>query len=316
MFAEPDDLDLERLAAVVADDWSRAFVSLTYQPVGFGTHHYLGLDTNGDRWFVNVDELAAKSWLASTPDAAFDALDRSLRTAMALADAGLEFVHAPVERKDGGVVARLGNRFAVSLFEFVDGSSNEWGEYTSDDERLLVAEAVARIHSATDLVPRDIPRRVTFEIPDRAEFFDSLERLDAPWTGGPYSEPMRDLLRAKGPAIRGLFDTYDGLVRQVGARRSPWVVTHGEPHAANVMRPASGGILLIDWDTAAVAPAERDLWMVDPGSAEADPAAIELYRMLWALSEITGYTATFRGPHADDANTRAAWEGLKEYIPD
>jgi spectinomycin phosphotransferase len=175
---------------------------------------------------------------------------------------------------------------------------------------------VGRIHRATDLIPPHIPRRVTFEIPGRADFFDSLENLDSPWRGGPYSEPMRELLRAKGLAIRGLFDTYDGIVREVAALEGPWVITHGEPHAANVMRPHSGGILLIDWDTAALAPPERDLWMVDPGSTEADQAAIELYRLFWALSEITGYTATFRAPHADDANTRTAWEGLKGYLPD
>ena len=39
------------------------------------------------------------------------------------------------------------------------------------------------------------------------------------------------------------------------------VVTHGEPHAGNVMRRSDGRHLLVDWDTVAVAPPERDLWM-------------------------------------------------------
>jgi uncharacterized protein len=45
--------------------------------------------------------------------------------------------------------------------------------------------------------------------------------------------------------------------------RSATVVTHGEPHPANVML-VTGTLVLIDWDTVALAVPERDLWMVAP----------------------------------------------------
>jgi thiamine kinase-like enzyme len=51
------------------------------------------------------------------------------------------------------------------------------------------------------------------------------------------------------------------VAEQVGALSTAWVVTHGEPHPANVIR-TPGGLKLIDWDTVQLAPAERDLWMV------------------------------------------------------
>ena len=41
-------------------------------------------------------------------------------------------------------------------------------------------------------------------------------------------------------------------------------MTHGEPHAGNVMRTDEGR-LLVDWDTVALAPPERDLWMLVVG---------------------------------------------------
>ena len=37
------------------------------------------------------------------------------------------------------------------------------------------------------------------------------------------------------------------------------LLTHGEPHPGNAMLAADGW-RLVDWDTALVAPLERDLW--------------------------------------------------------
>src|SRR4029077_13351490 len=80
----------------------------------------------------------------------------------------------------------------------------------------------------------------------------------------------------------------DTLGRWIGAGFSAegLVITHGEPHPGNIIRvapnadadglaaaddaaagatggagPASGAIMLIDWDTVGLAPPERDLWM-------------------------------------------------------
>ncbi len=43
-------------------------------------------------------------------------------------------------------------------------------------------------------------------------------------------------------------------------------VTRGEPHGGNIMR-VGRELLFIAWDTVALAPPERDLWMLDNGAA-------------------------------------------------
>lgn len=102
-------------------------------------------------------------------------------------------------------------------------------------------------------------------------------------------------------------------------------ITHGEPHAANTIVTATGRVL-IDWDTALIAPPERDLWMVLDRDAATSatyeaitgvrPCAplLDMYRMLWDLMEIAGYTTFFRASHTDTADATESWKNLNEYL--
>ncbi len=48
------------LRDVLRAGWNVAATSLTYQAVGFGSHHWLVDTKDGDRLFVTVDDLAAQ----------------------------------------------------------------------------------------------------------------------------------------------------------------------------------------------------------------------------------------------------------------
>ena len=101
-----------------------------------------------------------------------------------------------------------------------------------------------------------------------------------------------------------------------------WVVTHGEPHAGNVMRAGEGRVL-VDWDTVALAPPERDLWMLVAGGADAsdlyvratgtqlDKAALDYFRLAWDISDLAEYLNVLRSPHAEDADTVWGYEALR-----
>jgi len=103
------------------------------------------------------------------------------------------------------------------------------------------------------------------------------------------------------------------------------VITHGEPHAANVITTASG-LVLVDWDTTLLAPPERDLWhLADQDRSllprytaatgtQIDDQALTLYRLWWDLAEIAGYLTLFRSAHEHTADTRESWNNLKEYL--
>lgn len=315
MYAEPSGFDRGLLADRLEQHWRIAASSLEYQPVGFGTHHYLAVDRSGTRWWINVDDLTMKGWLGATVSDAFIELERCLATAVALRGLGLDFVHAPMA-SDDALLIRMPGSYAVSVYSYIEGRSSEHGAHAVEDERLRVLDAMTRMHEVGGRLTTSAPQRDPLAVPWRSSFATALSTLDTGWNTGPYGDATRALLRNRVDHVHGLFERYDRLASGVRAGEHDWTVTHGEPHAANVIWTSPETFVLIDWDTVAVGPPERDLWMLNPRPEDVDGSAIELFERWWALSEITGYTDLFRRPHDDDENTRLAWASLGEYLAD
>ena len=312
MLTPPTELDSDALTAALMH-WGLSEPQLEYLPVGFGSHHWRAGEA-----FVTVDDLAAKS---------FEGLDRAYRTAGALGAAGLEFALAPLPDDTGAPTRRLGERFAVSVTPFVDGTSSSFGDYETKDERRRVATLVGRVHAATELVPAGLPRRDDLEIPSRSTLEQALESLSQPWTTGPFAEPTRALLAARADELRQSLQAHDERAGRLRQRSDAWVVTHGEPHRANLIVDTGGTTHLVDWDTTLVAPRERDLWLVldaelngweeyraAAGDVELDLEALEHYRRRWELADIAAYVADFRRQHEEDANTVASFGYLRGYL--
>ena len=107
MFAPPTDLNTEDVREALSSHWGIDAASVTYEPVGFGTHHYAAEGAGSTRWFVNVDDLPAKTWFATGADSAFRWLDAAFSVVATLPELGLEFVVAPVPAATGEVLVRL-----------------------------------------------------------------------------------------------------------------------------------------------------------------------------------------------------------------
>jgi len=325
----PADLTRAKLTAELARGWGLRDVTLEYLPLGFGSHHWRADDAHGVRRFVTVDDLEAGFQAGSGPDDAFAALERAFATAAFLRnEAALEFVVAPLLDEDGTVIRRVADRYAVTVLPFVEGASARFGAYESDDDRRSVAGLLGRLHAATERVPASLPRTEDFAIPSRESLVRALDDLERPWSTGPFAEPARERLRAAARRIGTQLRLYDELVVKVHAGSDSWVLTHGEPHSANVIRGDDDALYLVDWDTTLIAPRERDLRMVldadstgwdeyvaVAGEASVNEVAIKLYRLWWDLSEIVTYTDLFRRPHGRTADTVASWEYFLASLP-
>ncbi|MFC4561075.1 hypothetical protein ACFO4E_04310 [Nocardiopsis mangrovi] len=333
--AELDDRDL--LEAL--KEWGIDAGTAAYAAVGFGDHHWTATGGDGRRWFITVADLEQKTAPGVPVDAALEDLRRAMDTAADLragaahggtrgarpGDAdGLDFVVAPLRTAGGATVRRLGERFALSAFPFATGEAGGFGREFDAAERREVVDLLAALHGRRP--PASTPAR-----PPRVPGRDGLDRVlaetDRPWTAGPFSEAARALLGGHAEGLRAGLARFDRLAERVARRTGDLVVTHGEPHRANLLRRegAAGGFLLVDWDTVGLAVPERDLWHVtaDPGDLaryEAatgyapDPSAMELYRLRWDVEELVIYAGWFRAPHERTADIEQAWAGLIESV--
>jgi spectinomycin phosphotransferase len=322
--ALPEEFAVDALNGFLADAWGFDVSTAQYAPVGAGSYHWVVDDVEGTRGFVTVDDLDRKPWLGDTRETAFDGLRRAFDTAFALRERGLDFVVAPIPTSTGETVCRFGSRHGVALFPFLDGEAGRHGRYETADERAGVVTMLAELHNATPAVG-SVARRIEVDLPGRRHLEAALQDVNETWQGGPYSEQARRVLAAHASDVAALLALADSLAVDIARRSTNWVVTHGEPHARNVMRTA-GRQMLVDWDTVALAPPERDLWMLVSGArdeatiyAEAtghqvDPVAVTFFRLTWDLKDIVEYLNVLRAPHEDTEDTKWTYEGLANTV--
>ena len=320
MRTRPEELTDARIAAELAAGWGIDAPSVSYLPVGFGSHHWRG-HGGGRDWFVTVDDLDARLRSADEPrDTASDRLGAALTTAAAVRDWGLSFVVAPVAAGEGAVVRRISSRFALALYPYVEGRTRAWGAYESLAERIAILDLLVALHRAPPET-RTEARTDDFRIAHRDELERAIADAGRAWDSGPYAEPARALLARHTHALERLLAQHDRFGAEAREQPQRLVLTHGEPHPGNTIL-TDHGPMLVDWDTALLAPPERDVWVVAEGDSsvvgayEATtrrqilPKMLEFYRLGWDLADIADFVALFRRPHGQTADSEKAWISL------
>ena len=293
----PENLDGDSVIDALRHGWDFEAVTADYVAVGAGSYHWEVRDATGRRAFATVDDLGHKTWLGDTRDASFDGLRAAFNACAVLRDSGLQFVVAPIPARKGEPLRRLDSQYAIALFPYVEGKAGEFGCYEDGDREAILA-MLAELHEAP--VPPAM-HSAGLTIPGRRHLEDALHDASGPWTGGPLSEPARQAVKSSASELTELLSLADRLAAEAEEHGAGHVVTHGEPHAANVMRTNDGGRVLVDWDTVALAPPERDLWMlVDEDEHD---AALDFFRLTWELKDIAEYLNVLRAPHEENEDT-------------
>jgi hypothetical protein len=195
-------------------------------------------------------------------------------------------------------------------------------------ERRAVMAVLADLHGTTrDADGMVLP--VDLGLPER-ELLDRALGGGVVWPDHPYSERARNALEENAAHVERALTAYDRLAMLAHEARDTWVLTHGEPHWRNVLVD-DDGLHLVDWDTARLAPAARDLWHVTSGAPLDEverlladyaamtghlvtPEELDGQALRWDLEEVALYVAGFSRPHADDDDSATAWGGLSESL--
>jgi hypothetical protein len=317
----PAGLSLGDLKAAIAQAWGVVVASLEHRPVGFGSHHWVATDTFGLRHFVTVDELSPESRRGDEVTVRGLRLRPALTAAADLRAFGCRFVVAPVTTKSGDALVQLEN-YAVALYPFIEGDAFPFGESFGDADRDRVLAVVVALHMVP-LAAIHPPPTDGFVVPWLDQLDESAHR--GAGSPGPHAAAASQLLIDHEAPIRSLIARYQAHVGRYLRDPGPMVVTHGEIHPGNVMLTVKGAVL-VDWDTALVAPPERDLWRLARGDGSVlqsyadatgtapDERLLDLYGLRWDLAEIASFAAELRSPHEDTEDSRTALEILASVV--
>ena len=324
MFTRPDDLTEGQIRAELAASWNFAAQTLSYLPVGFGSHHWQVTDAAGRQLFLIVHDLPhmLRSRL-DTAEAAFGRLVTAFGCALSLRrDKNLEFVIAPVPTITGMVVRRLSGRYSLAVCPYLTDCKPGYADDFPAADRPAVLRLLTELHRAT---PSAAPQRCDFGLQNADGLRAAIDSTGEPWRTGRYGEQARALLARHAAGVTALMTAYSDLAENVRSRPERFVVTHGEPNPQNVLRTPAG-FVIVDWDFVQLAPPERDLWDLaetDPSVLAAyteatgtviDSGALALFRMWYDLSEIAEYIELFRGTHDDTEDSAESWKNLEHFL--
>lgn len=327
MQSRPFDLSDAAVAEAVSDGWNLQPTTASYEPVGFGSHHWAIEDGAGGRWFASVDVLAE-----GDADASFDRLAAALDLAVAARGAGLAFVVAPVRSPDGAVVRRLLGRYALALYPYMIGPSGSFSDALTPADAAELTGLLCSLHAVpyTRNAEAGLGRGVeTFTLRGRDRLEAALAELtDADLWPGPYGERLRPLLGTYADDADRVLREHDRLVTAARPQADQLVLTHGEPHPGNLIRTPSG-LVLVDWETALPGPPERDIWLLDArtgGQASADytarsgrplnPELLTRYHLAWSLVDLAEFVELLRFTPDQTEDTVWSWDALLSTLED
>ncbi len=299
----PAPVATSTIQAQLAASWNLEIARIEYAPIGYGSFHWHVRGVGGERWLATLDQIDERPVRAA------------YELTASLADE-FSFVRGP--QPTSGSRAGVGfDGWWLSLWPWIEGESGEW----NDDavHRSALSLHLRRLHDHRGVEPKPVLTE-DWVVP-------GLPRLTALLAGadegrGPYADETRTRIRANSGLVRSWLDRYDSLVARVSVE-ADFVITHGEPHAQNVVRQGDR-TWLIDWDTVRWAPRERDLWALGAETLWRDtygrdvpvsPAALELYRLQWTLVEIADFLPELVAAENSTPDLDIAIREVRSYLP-
>jgi spectinomycin phosphotransferase len=293
----PVEVDVDRLRSAVEDQYGAVAAPLRFVPLG------------EDSWAFRLGPL----WLSLRRDLRGH-VPGAYAAAHLLARSGLDFVLAPLAGADGRLVRQVEGRPLV-VFPYRDISQLSAGGVSAEEARAVVA-MLTTVHRAD--VPADLPRE-GFSLPFEADLDEAQSFADGPEPAAGYPRRLHRLLGGHRDTLKALRAKAAELGERCRASASGFVLTHGEPSDANVLR-GPAGLILADWGGAMWGPPERDWFHVVRTLGIEVPACrdaeLDFYRVRWRLSEIAEYATRFRRPCDEDAEDAAMWGRLLRYLPE
>lgn len=309
MLSRPPDVSDEQVLATLRTHWDVEVDAVEHLPLGFGAWHWRADQRGRPTLFVTVETADGTRHDDTTLEATYAAV-ATLAFALDTAVAGLPTRDLRYTVPLDGPGAR---RLSVTPWVWGEPAGGG-GPPASREDAEQTARTLRRLHAVTPPPGlRQWSPLVGADLADRL-----ATSLGRPWTRGPHGPAAREALSVALDDVRAWTADYHRLA--AAARERRWVPTHGEPYSRNQLRSPTGRLLLVDWESLLLAPAERDTrLLVESGHGDlldpaADPEMLAMFDLEWRLDEVAQYAAWFAGPHGDGPDDRTALAGLRHAL--
>lgn len=248
----PPDLTAGAIGARLRAEYGVRVASVTFLPLGADPHSavYRIVADDGTAYFLK---------LRRGPFA-----EAGVAVPRFLHNRGIAPVSAPLATGAGRLWTRVGD-FTASVAPFIAGR-NGFEEPISARGWAALGAALGGMHRATlppalaALLPRE-----DFGPRWREALRAFVARAEADTFAEPVVARLAATLRAERATIARLVGRAEMLAAGLRARPPANVLCHADIHAGNVVIDDAGALHIVDWDTAMLAPKERDLMFIGAG---------------------------------------------------
>ena len=243
-------------APLIADCLSRHYAidieSVRLMPLGYdrAASAFKVMTSLGESWFVKIRSSPADLAALGVP--------------VALTDAGVPHVLAPIRTRSGTLWCPLGERDdrSVVVYPFVRGQ-NATATGLSDDQWRTFGVTLRTVHDLGTALPWQADLRVErFDLPSATSVREMAIEAVKPRVDDPVAARLATFWRARSGQIDQILDRAHAIGRSLRDRQLAFACCHADIHAANLLVADDGAIWLLDWDGPMIAPRERDLLFV------------------------------------------------------
>jgi spectinomycin phosphotransferase len=262
--------DEEMLPALLARGWGvEVAIRPLFIPIGDSAYSYRVEAVTGERYYLKVvdrrtagaRQLAARMRKFSLP------LQRHM------AELELEEMGAPLPHPTRwGSLAQEYGRLFLALYSYIEGETLSDAYPMSAELVGRIGRALGRLHTAQ--IPEHVRRNTAVD--NHLLAFDERLRADLEAIScisaraSAWKQQLRELVVPRLEVIREFLARAEQYAERAQQLPQQMVVCHGDPWGGNMIPAGDGRLIFLDWESAVVAPAERDafVYLIDPSRPE------------------------------------------------
>jgi spectinomycin phosphotransferase len=295
----------------IRDNYALAIINLIPVEQGAIGDNYIAVSATHEQYFLKI--YLQSKLVIDHPQG----LETILGLLSNLHEQGIDTIPYPLKTKNNDLAAKLGE-YVIVLSKFIDGTNPE----VTSEIAAKFAKLITRIHQVDSKVSLPLE---PFDTSYAIRLSEQLKNLEE---GGQLTDNQRKLKDVLLPHKQRLLKHLKELNRlceKVRTTKKHTVITHGDLILDNLLIDKNGEVFIVDWDTARLAPPERDIWffMNDYGedfiksykevnaNISFDPELVSYFMYKRYLEDIVYWTDEILVENISSEQAAASIEGIR-----